>query len=242
MHRKLSPLLAELHSHTTWSDGDLSIRELVELYGSAGFDVLCISDHAYREDDPVIATGARGVRPETYVEYLAEIDREAARAQLRYGLLVLPGLELSYNDIDPKRSAHAVAVGLREHVTLAGGIATAIERADATGAALIGAHPDDAVEATPRSHPTLGFAADPDGLGALVHRFELFNRSQLFPWVAAAGRATVATGDFHRAEHLGGWKTLIPCDRLETAVVEYLRSPRPVYLARFDVEAARVAA
>ncbi|MBA2742418.1 MAG: hypothetical protein H0U46_10455 [Actinobacteria bacterium] len=88
----------------------------------------------------------------------------------------------------------------------------------------------------------MGFAADPDGLGALVHRYELFNRSQLYSWVAASGRASVATGDFHRVEHLGGWKTLIPCDRLESAVVKYLRSRRPVYLARFDVEASRRAA
>jgi hypothetical protein len=242
MHRKLSPLLAELHSHTTWSDGELSIRELVELYGSAGFDVLCISDHAYREDDPVVATGARGVRAETYAAYLAEIEDERARALRRYGLLVIPGLELSYNDLDPRRSAHAVAVGLREPVSLADGMTTALRRADAAGAALIGAHPDDDVVTTSRSHPTLGFAADPDGLGALVHRFELFNRSQLFPWVAAAGRATVATGDFHRAEHLGGWKTLVPCGRLETTVVDYLRSSRPVYLARFDVESSRAAA
>jgi len=188
MHRKVSALLAELHSHTTWSDGDLSVRELVELYGSAGFDVLCVSDHAYRDDDPVITPGARGVGPDTHGEYLAEIESEAARAFRRYGLLVMPGLELSYNETDPRRSAHAVAVGLREHVSLANGLAAALQGADAAGAALIGAHPDDAVDATSRSHATVGFAADPDGLGTLVHRFELFNRSQLFPWVAAAGR------------------------------------------------------
>ena len=101
MHRKVSPLLAELHSHTTWSDGDLSVRELVELYGSAGFDVLCVSDHAYREDDPVITPMARGVGAEAYAEYLAEIESEAILALRRYGLLVIPGLELSYNDTDP---------------------------------------------------------------------------------------------------------------------------------------------
>ena len=123
------------------------------------------------------------------------------------------------------RSAHAVAVGLRERRSLANGLATALEGADAAGAALIGAHPDDDVVTTSRSHPTLGFAADPDGLGALVHRFELFNRAQLFPWVAAAGRASVATGDFHRAEHLGGWKTLVPLRAREGAIVDYLRSP-----------------
>jgi hypothetical protein len=218
------------------------MRELVELYGSAGFDVLCVSDHSYRPDDPVVTPSARGITPDVQGEYLAEIEREAARAFRRYGLLVIPGLELSYNDIDPRRSAHAVAVGLREHPSLADGLEAALRHADAAGAALIGAHPDDAVDTASRSHATLGFAVDPDGLGGLVHRFELFNRSQLFSWVAAARRASVACGDFHRPEHLGGWKTLIPCARREAAIVEYLRSARPVYIARFDVEASRAAA
>ena len=33
----------------------LSLRELVDLYGRAGFDVLCVTDHALRSDDPWFA-------------------------------------------------------------------------------------------------------------------------------------------------------------------------------------------
>jgi predicted metal-dependent phosphoesterase TrpH len=43
------PLLCELHAHTTWSDGALTPLELVDLYGSAGFDVLAITDHVVRD-------------------------------------------------------------------------------------------------------------------------------------------------------------------------------------------------
>jgi hypothetical protein len=46
----------------------------------------------------------------------------------------------------------------------------------------------------------------------------------------------VATGDSHRLEHLPGWKTLLPCAKDERAVVEYLRSPRPVYLTRLEAD------
>jgi hypothetical protein len=38
-------MLAELHAHTTWSDGALSSTQVVDLYGRAGFDVLAIRDH-----------------------------------------------------------------------------------------------------------------------------------------------------------------------------------------------------
>ena len=57
MHRKIEPLLCELHAHTMWSDGALSLRELVDLYGRSGFDVLCVTDHVTRTDDPWL--GAR---------------------------------------------------------------------------------------------------------------------------------------------------------------------------------------
>ena len=46
------PLLCELHAHSTWSDGSLTLTELVDLYGRSGFDVLCVTDHAVRSDDP----------------------------------------------------------------------------------------------------------------------------------------------------------------------------------------------
>ena len=49
-------LLCELHAHTTWSDGELTIRELVDLHGRAGFDVLAITDHVVRTDDTVRGT------------------------------------------------------------------------------------------------------------------------------------------------------------------------------------------
>jgi hypothetical protein len=88
---------------------------------------------------------------------------------------------------------------------------------------------------------TRRFARD-HALRGLAHRFELFNRSQLFGWVAEAGLPAVAGGDFHRPEHVTGWRTLLPCERSEEAVVAYLRSPRPVYLAELEAEVTRAAA
>ena len=52
MRTRAAPLLCELHAHTTWSDGALSLRELVDLYGGLGFDALCVTDHTCRTDDP----------------------------------------------------------------------------------------------------------------------------------------------------------------------------------------------
>jgi hypothetical protein len=50
----------------------------------------------------------------------------------------------------------------------------------------------------------------------------------------------VATGDFHRPEHLFTWKTLLACERSEEAVVATLRSKAQCALMR--IAADRVAA
>src|ERR1044072_7393558 len=114
MRTKLEPLLCQLHAHTTWSEGALTPRELCDLYGRAGFDVLAVTDHTVRGDGCVGETN--------YAAYLEQVAAEAVRARALYDLLVIPGLELTYDDPDPARAGHAVAIGLRSFVGVAGGL------------------------------------------------------------------------------------------------------------------------
>src|ERR1051325_5383887 len=106
-------LLCELHAHTTWSDGHLTLAELVDIYGERGFDVLAVTDHSVRLDDPT----PNAVDSWTWPAYLAAVRAEAERAAAHYDLLVIPGLELSDNDDDPDLSAHVLALGLDEHIS-----------------------------------------------------------------------------------------------------------------------------
>jgi predicted metal-dependent phosphoesterase TrpH len=235
MATKPTPLLCELHAHTTWSDGALSVRELCDLYGRSGFDVLAVTDHGTRD-------GAIGLSPALFAPYLMEIEAEAERARTLYDMLVLPGLELTYDDPDPAQAAHAVAVGLRDFVGVGGGLEPALRAARAHGAALVAAHPYPLAEAAASHRGTGGFAADPERWAPLVDRYELFNRHTLFSWVAEARLPVVASGDFHRPEHLATWKTLLPCAKDEDTVTEYLRSRRPAFLTRLDAEPDRLAA
>src|SRR6478752_74236 len=139
MRRKVEPLLCELHAHTRWSDGALTLPELVDLYGTNGFDVLAVTGHVVRRDQ----SGGLpyGVHARNHADYLAEIAAQAERARRDYDLLVLPGLELTYDDSDPLQAAHAVAVGVRDFVDLDDGIDSALVRAREAGAALVAAHP-----------------------------------------------------------------------------------------------------
>jgi predicted metal-dependent phosphoesterase TrpH len=234
MRRKVEPLLCELHAHTTWSDGALSIPELVDLYGRHAFDVLCVTDHVNRTDDPWVPVGVppRGVHAGNHAAYLNELRAEAARARRDYDLLVVPGLELSYNDLDPYRAAHVVAVGCRSLATVDDGIEGALAQARGAGAALVAAHPFRNRRASSPGRTTLRLSRDWRSFAAHVDRWELFNRHDLFGWIAERGLPAVASGDFHRPEHLYGWKTLLPCAKTETAVVDYLRGTRPAFLTR----------
>lgn len=228
MRRRTAPLLAELHAHTTWSDGALGMRQLVDLYGRAGFDVLAVTDHTTGPGAVV-----QGVDASRWPAYVAELEAEAARARSLYDLLVLPGLELTWNEEAAERSAHAVVIGLPAFAGVADGLDDGLALAHRAGAAVIAAHPYG--KGDPRStwRGTERWAVD-GALRGLAHRFELINRHDVFSWVADAQLPAVATGDFHRLEHLVTWKTLLPCEREADAVVEYLRSRRPAYLTRLE--------
>jgi 3',5'-nucleoside bisphosphate phosphatase len=195
--------------------------------------VLAVTDHAPRD--------GRELHAQNYDAYLADIRAEALRARELYDLLVIPGLELTYDHPDPLQAAHALAIGVRSYVDVSAGLESALADARAQGAALVAAHPYSPDDLTGATRATAAFGARPE-LHELVDRFELFNRHTLFGWVAAAGLPVIASGDFHRLEHLAGWKTLLPCPKGEPAVVSYLRSARPAYLVCLDDAAERIAA
>ncbi|HEX6490839.1 MAG TPA: PHP domain-containing protein [Gaiellaceae bacterium] len=228
------PLLCELHAHTTWSDGGLSVRALVDLYGRAGFDVLAITDHVVRSDQADFEQNDATLRSERFSVYLEEIEAHAERALLRYRMLVIPGLELTYDDPDPRRAAHTLALGLRSFIGLGGDLDAALGAAAAAGAVLIAAHPYTLAAAGAAARTTARFAEEPEWAAASVHRFEVCNRHDFFDWVAQARLPVVASGDFHRPEHLETWKTLVSAEPSEEAVLEHLRTGRPVSLTRLD--------
>ncbi len=186
-------LLCELHAHTTWSDGYLTLTELVDLYGEHGFDVLCVTDHTVRLDDPT----PRAVDAWTWPAYASAVRAEAERALSDYGLLVILGLELSDNQDDPDQSAHALALGLEHHLCIDAGIVPALEAARDHGAALVAAHPYSETDFTPL-RATRRIWRERDAFGSLLHRYELFNRNEVFAWVAAEELPAIATGDVHR--------------------------------------------
>ena len=80
------------------------------------------------------------------------------------------------------------------------------------------------------------FACEPEWAAEVVDRFELVNRDEVFGWVADRRLPAVASGDFHRPEHLATRKSLLSCRQHEEEVVGELRSRRPCAPTRVDSE------
>jgi DNA polymerase (family 10) len=83
---ELGDIKAELHSHTTWSDGKLSVRDLALAARERGLNVLAISDHTH-------SLGVvRGMTPENMRQQRQEIAQ--VQSELGDTIRLLQGVEV----------------------------------------------------------------------------------------------------------------------------------------------------
>jgi hypothetical protein len=210
-------LLCDFHTHTTWSDGRLSVRELIDLYGQTGaFDVIAITDHILRKQDLLaragrIATfGLRrySVTEESFADYLGEIAEEAVRARRLYGMLVLPGAEITRNHFSAKKNAHIVALGIRSFISADQSPYDVLAEIRRQGALSVACHPHH--RTTRRVEISTCYLWDHrDELVDLVDVWEAANRDDLFSVTSLKHFPYIANSDFHRPRHLYSWKTLV---------------------------------
>ncbi|MEZ4872032.1 MAG: PHP domain-containing protein [Bdellovibrionales bacterium] len=111
--------LCDFHIHSTFSDGEMTIPELVDLYGSRGFGAIAITDHLC-ETEGLLGLSAwvldRTLTKQNFSAYLDLIRKEAHRAWKQFGMLVIPGVELTKNSFRHEDSAHIVALGISSYI------------------------------------------------------------------------------------------------------------------------------
>jgi 3',5'-nucleoside bisphosphate phosphatase len=231
-------LLCDFHVHTQWSDGRLSVREVIDLYGQTGhFDVVAITDHILMRRDllaragRLLSLGQRefSVTEARFAAYLKEIEAEAHRARERYGLLVIPGAEISQNHIRSRKNSHIVALNIRDYIS-ADQPAEAIQRAiRAQGALSVACHPHH--RTTRRVEIGTCYLWDHrKRLASLVDVWEAANRDDLFSVTSLKHYPYVANSDFHKTKHLYSWKTLVRCEKNWSAIARALRENTDVAL------------
>ncbi|MCY4085587.1 MAG: hypothetical protein OXG37_01545 [Actinomycetia bacterium] len=78
--------------------------------------MLCVTDHVLCPDDPSLNAAVSSLWAVDELRHAAYIDAIAAaadRAIVQYGMVVMPGFELTINLLDPTLALHAVAGGCR---------------------------------------------------------------------------------------------------------------------------------
>ena len=234
-------LLCDFHVHTRWSDGALTVAEVVDLYGSTGkFDVIAITDHILMKKDLLARAGriatlgqrAFGLREEDFDAYLADIRQEAARALDEYGLLVVAGAEVTQNSLKSRKNSHIIALDVREYISADQTADEILRQIRRQGAISIACHPHH--RTTTRLEISTCYLWDHrEELADLVDVWEAANRDDLFSVTSLKHYPYVANSDFHKPKHLYSWKTLLRCEKNWPAIKDALRNNVDVALMLF---------
>ncbi|MGE3312672.1 MAG: PHP domain-containing protein [Limisphaerales bacterium] len=220
----IKPLLCDFHTHTTYSDGKLTVTELVDFYGRLGFDCICITDHIA---DPrrLLSRLSRltglTLSPAQVPEYFEVIAREAARAWRRYRMLVMAGLEFNKDGCRARSSAHLLGVDLREPIPPDLDLPETISRIHSQGALAVASHPH--VMKSEWGKNTLYLWENQETFAPLLDAWEIANRDNIFSPVALKRLPFIANSDFHKPKHIYSWKTVLDCPKDPDAIKECIR-------------------
>jgi len=235
-------LLCDFHIHTTYSDGVLPIPEVVDLFGRSGHDVIAITDHIVNRDNGlgrIAHVIRRSLDPKSWNRYRDEIHREACRAWKTYGMLVLPGAELTRNTINRDTSVHVLALGLEDFLPADGDPLDMLREVRARGAVSVACHPHEMSE----FYANTWYLWNRRRLVAgMVDLWEVGCRWDLFPVVSREALPHIANSDFHRPEHLYAWKTLLKAEKTAASVLDALKRRSGIGVLRLTAESAEATA
>lgn len=228
------PLLCDFHTHTTFSDGKLTIRELVDFYGQRRFDCLCVTDHVAEQSSLVgrIANMSGLTMPWNRIEeYLDTISREKQRAWVKYGMVLMGGLEFNKDGLSKYSSAHLLALDLQKPIHPDAQIRLLINTIQQQRGLAVAAHPH--VMKGRWERDTLYLWKHQDEFATLLDAWEIANRDNIFNPVGLQRLPYIANSDFHKPKHIYSWKTLLNCEKHPDAIKQCIRENRDISITLF---------
>jgi len=217
---------ANLHAHTTSSDGDLSPADCAEFYRAAGYQVLAITDHWHIAD-----------------------PTSPGLASLPSDFLVIPGAELDGGRTAQATNFHIVGLNMRSRgrIEHPGGTAQQIVdfiRAD--GGEVIIAHPYWSGLMAIEIAPITGvFAVEVYNTGCdleILRGFSMVHWDDLLSLGRDIGAVAVDDGHHHQVDHGLGW-TMIRAEELSIpAIIDALLKGRYYSSTGPEIKDLRVAA
>jgi len=235
-------LLCDFHMHTRYSDGKLSVSDLIDFYGTRGFDCICVTDHIadYTRFLGKLAKISNLVIPQDQInEYFEELEKQRERAWRKYNMLVMTGLEFNKDGLTRKTSAHLLGIDLKQPIDPGLSIMDTIHQIHAQGGLAIAAHPHVFKSAWGKN--TLYLWENQDRYAPVIDAWEIANRDDIFNPVGLKKLPLVANSDFHKPRHIYSWKTMLFCEKEPEAIKACIRENIDVSLTlyrddRFPVE------
>ncbi len=210
--------LADLHLHSQFSDGALTIPELVDLMGKHGMGAIAITDHLCERK--TFLGKAAHVLSKTllrrhFADYLEIIQTEAERAWKEYRMLVIPGIEITKNAFSHKDSAHILALDIYDYIDPDAPISEVIDAIHAQGGLAIAAHP---VSTGKVEHQTFQLWNYRDKLSDKIDAWEVASGRRLFKEVMESGLPMIANSDMHLPQQIESWKTAFTTEKSISAI------------------------
>lgn len=216
--------LADLHVHSNFSDGEMTIPELVDFYGSRGFGCIAITDHICETSTP-LGFAARllniTLSAETFPAYMNTLREEIERAWDQYKMVVLAGFELSKNSFLNHRSAHILGLGINQFVDAAGDVVSLSRAIRSQGGLAVAAHPVPTYKAEIQ---TLHLWNRREELKPEFDAWEVASGDKIFDEVARSGLPVVASSDLHKPRNIVAWKTVFFCERHPEAILSAIKT------------------
>ncbi len=232
-------LLCDFHIHTQWSDGAEVLENVVDLYGASGFDAICITDHVIDAQFWYRHPQARAIAPHDFERYLEHLWKEATRAWDRYGMILIPGIEVT----NQSQGYHILAVDVKRYIDPDHPVEDIIEEIHRQGGIAIACHPHRREPGSDEVDPGSRYLwQHHERYASLFDAWEVANRDDLFNAVGLKKYNYIANGDFHVRDHLFSWKTLIECPKNPQAIKQAVSSNTRVSLYLFRDNQAGVAA
>lgn len=214
----------DLHVHSNFSDGKLTVAELVDLFGQMGLGCIAITDHLCEETGIVGRVSHHlnySLSKWRFDEYITTIRKEALRAWNQYGMVVIPGYEITKNSFRNHRSAHILILNIESYISPDLSVAEILAEAKKKGAFTIAAHPFHTGDF---EFQTLHLWDNRNHLNGLVDAWEFNYRDKVYDEVLNSGLPVVASSDFHHLKHLQSWRTKIFGERSVESIFHQIRT------------------
>ena len=226
--------LCDFHIHTNYSDGRLTLPEVVDFYGRRGFDCICVTDHV---TDPCRLIGKFSellnftIAGDQLDEYFDMLERERRRAWRKYDMLLMAGLEFNKEGFTRKTSGHLLGLDLKAPVAPSLSFVEIIAQIHSQGGLAVAAHPH--VMKSEWGKNTLFLWENQEIFAPIIDAWEIANRNNIFTPVGLKRFAFLANSDFHKPKHIYSWKTLLHCDKDPDAIKDCIRRNEHVSLTLY---------